>query len=502
MDHNFQGDLTDILRASGSTSAGPSSVNSGYGELGLPNITDDNNNSNWQFPSDLPLNFPSISSMEDLPRDSFGDPFSNMRDPLFHELSDVPPGPAFFGSPNSENIISDGGGGGGGFGEMLGPSHHHHHVGLDHHHQEDVKFRPSCNIFSRMLQINPSGKLPAATAAAAGATTSSPQCDSAANMATAASPRGIKAAAVISGDMINVNSSQQGCLVENNTGSGMQISSPRNPGIKRRKSQAKKVVCIPAPAAANSRASGEVVPSDLWAWRKYGQKPIKGSPYPRGYYRCSSSKGCSARKQVERSRTDPNMLVVTYTSEHNHPWPTQRNALAGSTRSQPSKNNNNNATIIKNSPINSHLHQKNNNNDNVTASTTSPKEEQKDHQIIISNNVENNNNGSTSTTSASMKEEVDQDVIEKQLDSLDDSAFIYTAPPSEVGFGYRPAMPGSNHDQDSFFADLGEIEADPLNLLFGQAGFSSSSSSAADHDHQHKGMMMSNKGLDPFNLFD
>ncbi|CAM8908951.1 unnamed protein product [Rhodiola kirilowii] len=115
----------------------------------------------------------------------------------------------------------------------------------------------------------------------------------------------------------------------------VDVSCPRNnPAIKRRKSLAKKVVCIPAPAPANSsRPSGEVVPSDLWAWRKYGQKPIKGSPYPRGYYRCSSSKGCSARKQVERSRTDPNMLVITYTSEHNHPWPTQRNALAGSTRS-------------------------------------------------------------------------------------------------------------------------------------------------------------------------
>ncbi|XP_051198713.1 uncharacterized protein [Lolium perenne] len=107
--------------------------------------------------------------------------------------------------------------------------------------------------------------------------------------------------------------------------------------MKPRKSHTKKVVCIPAPTAApgvggRPSTTGEVVPSDLWAWRKYGQKPIKGSPYPRGYYRCSSSKGCPARKQVERSRTDPNMLVITYTSDHNHPWPTQRNALAGSTR--------------------------------------------------------------------------------------------------------------------------------------------------------------------------
>ncbi|XP_057751284.1 probable WRKY transcription factor 35 [Arachis stenosperma] len=121
------------------------------------------------------------------------------------------------------------------------------------------------------------------------------------------------------------------CLVDNNTGPMVvQISAPVN---KRRKSQPKKSICIPAAAAPSSRQGGEVVPSDLWAWRKYGQKPIKGSPYPRGYYRCSSTKGCPARKQVERSRTDPNMLVITYTSEHNHSWPTQRNALAGSSRS-------------------------------------------------------------------------------------------------------------------------------------------------------------------------
>ncbi|PRQ17584.1 putative transcription factor WRKY family [Rosa chinensis] len=74
--------------------------------------------------------------------------------------------------------------------------------------------------------------------------------------------------------------------------------------------------------------------SDVWAWRKYGQKPIKGSPYPRSYYRCSSSKGCSARKQVERSNSNPELFIITYTAEHNHVHPTRRNSLAGSTRTK------------------------------------------------------------------------------------------------------------------------------------------------------------------------
>lgn len=45
----------------------------------------------------------------------------------------------------------------------------------------------------------------------------------------------------------------------------------------------------------------------------------------RGYYRCSSSKGCPARKQVERSSADPNMLIVTYSCDHNHSPPSSRN---------------------------------------------------------------------------------------------------------------------------------------------------------------------------------
>ncbi|XP_020220494.1 WRKY transcription factor 22 [Cajanus cajan] len=97
------------------------------------------------------------------------------------------------------------------------------------------------------------------------------------------------------------------------------------PRSKRRKNQVKKVCEVAA----------ENLSSDIWAWRKYGQKPIKGSPYPRGYYRCSSSKGCLARKQVERNRSDPTMFIVTYTGEHNHPVPTHRNSLAGSTRHKP-----------------------------------------------------------------------------------------------------------------------------------------------------------------------
>ncbi|KAK9147387.1 hypothetical protein Scep_006144 [Stephania cephalantha] len=113
------------------------------------------------------------------------------------------------------------------------------------------------------------------------------------------------------------------------SGSGTNHSSNQSqtPRPKRRKNQQKRVVCqVPA----------EGLSSDMWAWRKYGQKPIKGSPYPRGYYRCSSSKGCLARKQVERSRSDPGMFVITYTAEHNHPVPTHRNSLAGSTRNKSS----------------------------------------------------------------------------------------------------------------------------------------------------------------------
>ncbi|XP_027329505.1 probable WRKY transcription factor 17 [Abrus precatorius] len=83
--------------------------------------------------------------------------------------------------------------------------------------------------------------------------------------------------------------------------------------IKRRKNRVKKTVRVPA---ISSKIAD--IPPDEYSWRKYGQKPIKGSPYPRGYYKCSTVRGCPARKHVERAPDDPAMLIVTYEGEHRH----------------------------------------------------------------------------------------------------------------------------------------------------------------------------------------
>ncbi|KAF8039714.1 hypothetical protein BT93_B2050 [Corymbia citriodora subsp. variegata] len=95
---------------------------------------------------------------------------------------------------------------------------------------------------------------------------------------------------------------------------------PEAQASKRRKVVHKTVMRVKMEANVGKQKN-EGPPSDFWSWRKYGQKPIKGSPYPRGYYRCSTSKGCSAKKQVERCKTDASVLVITYTSSHNHPGP-------------------------------------------------------------------------------------------------------------------------------------------------------------------------------------
>ncbi|KAL0542693.1 hypothetical protein IC582_017767 [Cucumis melo] len=59
---------------------------------------------------------------------------------------------------------------------------------------------------------------------------------------------------------------------------------------------------------------------DGYRWRKYGQKAVKNSAYPRSYYRCTTQK-CGVKKRVERSYEDPSIVITTYEGQHNHPIP-------------------------------------------------------------------------------------------------------------------------------------------------------------------------------------
>ncbi|URE24565.1 WRKY [Musa troglodytarum] len=59
---------------------------------------------------------------------------------------------------------------------------------------------------------------------------------------------------------------------------------------------------------------------DGYRWRKYGQKAVKNSPFPRSYYRCTSAT-CDVKKRVERSSDDPAVVVTTYEGQHTHPRP-------------------------------------------------------------------------------------------------------------------------------------------------------------------------------------
>ncbi|XP_042375773.1 WRKY transcription factor 44-like isoform X1 [Zingiber officinale] len=58
---------------------------------------------------------------------------------------------------------------------------------------------------------------------------------------------------------------------------------------------------------------------DGYNWRKYGQKQVKGSEYPRSYYKCTHPT-CSVKKIVERS-FDGQIAEIVYKGDHNHPKP-------------------------------------------------------------------------------------------------------------------------------------------------------------------------------------
>lgn len=69
---------------------------------------------------------------------------------------------------------------------------------------------------------------------------------------------------------------------------------------------------------------------DGYNWRKYGQKHVKGSEFPRSYYKCTHQ-SCPVKKKVERSQ-EGHITEITYKGAHNHPKPppNRRSALGSS----------------------------------------------------------------------------------------------------------------------------------------------------------------------------
>ncbi|KAG2324928.1 hypothetical protein Bca52824_007656 [Brassica carinata] len=95
------------------------------------------------------------------------------------------------------------------------------------------------------------------------------------------------------------------------SGPGCAFSTPRP---RRRKKDGAVETVLVAAAMGNV----DTPPDDNYVWRKYGQKEILGSRFPRAYYRCNNQKAykCPAKKQVQRLDEDPYMLRVTYRSSH------------------------------------------------------------------------------------------------------------------------------------------------------------------------------------------
>ncbi|KAK9910302.1 hypothetical protein M0R45_034270 [Rubus argutus] len=72
------------------------------------------------------------------------------------------------------------------------------------------------------------------------------------------------------------------------------------------------------PRFAFQTRSADDILDDGYRWRKYGQKAVKNSLYPRSYYRCTHHT-CNVKKQIQRLSKDTSIVVTTYEGTHNHP---------------------------------------------------------------------------------------------------------------------------------------------------------------------------------------
>ncbi|XP_057966277.1 probable WRKY transcription factor 20 isoform X2 [Malania oleifera] len=68
---------------------------------------------------------------------------------------------------------------------------------------------------------------------------------------------------------------------------------------------------------------------DGYNWRKYGQKHVRGSEFPRSYYKCTHP-NCEVKKLFERSH-DGQITEIIYKGTHDHPKPQPNRRLAAGT---------------------------------------------------------------------------------------------------------------------------------------------------------------------------
>lgn len=76
--------------------------------------------------------------------------------------------------------------------------------------------------------------------------------------------------------------------------------------------------CYKRRKTLDSRRSVSSKLEDGFSWRKYGQKGILNSKYPRCYFRCTykNEQGCQALKQVQQLEDDNQMFNITYFGQH------------------------------------------------------------------------------------------------------------------------------------------------------------------------------------------
>ncbi|ESQ42891.1 hypothetical protein EUTSA_v10013115mg [Eutrema salsugineum] len=76
---------------------------------------------------------------------------------------------------------------------------------------------------------------------------------------------------------------------------------------------------IQAPQHESRGSAPSILADDGYNWRKYGQKHVKGSEFPRSYYKCTHP-NCEVKKLFERSH-DGLITEIVYKGTHDHPKP-------------------------------------------------------------------------------------------------------------------------------------------------------------------------------------